>query len=106
MRKAVFPISSTTRSLSDVSPVDPDVPLAQLSTTAPLARTQPSIPEEEFVQTVPILALLVTELELVPPVSADSTTSKVPVSNPVPMEPIPSTESANVNQESFLLANV
>ena len=106
MRKAVFPINSTTRSPRDVSPVDLDVPLAQLSTIALLAKTQPSIPEEEFAQTALILALLVTELELVPPVSADSTTSKVPVSNPVPMEPIPSTEFANANQESFLLANV
>ena len=106
MKKVVFLINSTTNPPRDVLLVELDVPLAQLSTSVLLARTLPSLPEEEFAQTAPILALLVTELELVPPASADSTTSKVLVNNPAPMEPIPSMEFVNANQESFLLANV
>ena len=106
MKEVVFLINSTINPPRDVLLVELDVPLAQLSTTAPLARTQPSIPEEEFVQTVPILALLVTEPELAHHASVDSTTSKELVNNLAPMEPIPSTEFVNVNQESFLLANV
>ena len=106
MRKDASPINSTTKPQGDVLLVDQDVPLAQPSTSAPLARTLLSLPEEEFAQTAPTLALLVMELELAPHASVDSTTSKVPVNSLAPMEPTPSTESANVNPELFLLASV
>ena len=101
-----MPINSTTKTPEDVSHVEQDAPLAHLSVSAPLARTLPSLPEEEFALTAPIPALLVTELELVLHASVDSTTSKAPVNNPAPMEPTPSTEFASASQESSLSANV
>jgi len=106
VKEVVFLINSTINPPRDVLLVELDVPLAQLSTSVLLARTPPSLLEVEFAQTALILALLVTELELAHHASADSTTSKELVNNLAPMEPIPSTEFVNVNQESFLLANV
>lgn len=105
MRKDAFPINSTTKPPGDVLLVDQDVPLAQPSTTVLLARTLLSLPEEEFAQTAPTPVLLVMELELVPHASVDSTTSKVPARNLVLLEPTQSTESANADQELFLLVS-
>ena len=105
-KRDVFLISSSMLDSKDALPVDLDVPLAQPSTSAPLARTPPSAPEEESAPTAPTPAPLVMEPELALHVSVDSSTSKDHAKPHVPMEPLPSMESANANQESFLLANV
>ena len=105
-KKDVFLINSMTEAQRDVLLADLDVPPAQLTTSVPLVRILPSTPEVEFVQTVLILVPLVMELELALHVSVDSSTSKDHARPHVLMEPLQSTESVNVNQESSHLDNV
>lgn len=100
-RRDVFLISSSMLDSKGALPVDPDVPPAQPSTSAPLARTPQSAPEEESAPTAPTPVPLVTEPELALHASAGSSTSKDHARPHAPMEPPPSTESANANQESF-----
>ena len=106
VKKDVFLINSMTEIKKDVLLVDLGVPHAQLTTIVPLARIPPSTLEVEFAQTVLILVPLVMELELALHVSVDSSTSKDHARPHVLMEPLQSTESVNVNQESSHLDNV
>ena len=105
VKKDVFLISSSMLDKRDALPVDLDVPLAQPSTSVPLARTLQSAPEEESAPTAPTPVPLVMELELALHASADSSTSKDHARPHAPMEPPLSMESANANQESFLSVN-
>ena len=100
-RGDAFHISSSMLDKRDALLVDLDVPPAQPSTSAPLARTLPSAPEEESAPTAPTPVPLVMELELALHASADSSTSKDHARPHAPMEPLPSMESANASQESF-----
>ena len=104
-RRDVFLISSSMLDKRDALPVDLDVPLAQPSTSVPLARTLQSAPEEESAPTAPTPVPLVMELELALHASADSSTSKDHARPHALTEPPPSTESANANQESSPSAN-
>ena len=106
VKKDAFPINSTTETKEDVLLVDLDVPPAQLSTSAQLARILLSTQEEESALTVPTLALLVMELELAHHASVDFSTSKDHARLHVLMELLQSMEFVNVNQESFLSVNV
>ena len=106
VRKDVFHINSMITMREDVFLVDLDVLLALPSISVPLARTLLLSQEVVSAQTVLILVLLVMELELVHHASVDSSTSKVHAKPHVLMELLQSTESVNVNQESFLSDNV
>ena len=106
MKRDVFLINSTIRTLNVALDVDLTVLPAHLSTTALLARTQLSTPEEVSVPTVLIHVLPVMELELAHLVLVDSSTSKAAVNNPVLMELFPSMVSVSVNLALYLLANV
>ena len=106
VKKDVFLINSMTEIQKDALLVDLDAPLVQLTTIAPPAKTQPSTLEVEFAPTVLTHVPLVTEPEPAHHASVDSSTSKDHAKLLVLMELLPSTESANVNQESFPWDNV
>ena len=87
VKKDVIAINSMIEIKKDVLPVDLDVLLALLTTSALLARTLQSVQEEVSVPTVLILALLVMEVELVHHALVDSSTSKDHARLHAPMEP-------------------
>jgi len=86
--------------------VDLDALLAAHTTTAQLATTQASTPEEESAPTAPTPATLVTLQAPAPAASADSTSSKASAKPAAPLELSLSTESANAHQESFPTVSV
>ena len=106
VKKDVFLINSMIEMKENVLPVDLDVLPALLTTSVLPAKTLLSAQEEVSAPTVLILVLLVMELELVHHVSVDSSTSKDHARLHVLMELLQSMEFVNVNQESFLSANV
>lgn len=79
--------------------------LVPLLITAQLAKTQLSLLEEVSALTVLIRAILVMQLEHVPAVSADSTSSKVPAKLLVLLELFLLTESVDALQVSFRTVN-
>ena len=105
-RKDASLISSSKLTKRNASTVDLDVPLALPTTTAPVARTLPSLPEEESAPAALTHAPLVMEPELALAASQVSSTSKVPAELHVPMEPDQSTEFASVNQVLCLSVSV
>jgi hypothetical protein len=78
------------------------VPHAPPSTTAPHARTWPSVLEVVSAPTALTLVLHVTAPVPALPASAVSTTSREPARPPALLEPDPSTASANAPQVSSL----
>jgi hypothetical protein len=97
-RKGASPISSSITTSKSASAVDRGAPPAPPTTTAPHARTQLSLPEEEFAPIVPTLAPPAKDQEPALPVSPASTSSKAPARPPALLAHPQSIASASAPQ--------